>query len=43
MFVDVHRALLMSVVVTLVAHVGFGAVKGRFTGVLMVRSALQTG
>ncbi len=39
---DAHRALRLSMVVTLVALAVFGAIKGRFTGVSMVRSALQT-
>ena len=41
-FADVHRALIVSVVVTLVSPVVFGAIKGRFTGVPIIRSALQT-
>ncbi len=39
---DAHTALLLSVVVTLVALIIFGGVKGSFTGVPVVRSALQT-
>ena len=39
---DAHRALRLSVAVTLVALAIFGAVKSRFTGVPMVRGALQT-
>lgn len=39
---DAHRALGVSVTVTLVSLLAFGAVKGRFTGVSMVRSGLQT-
>jgi vacuolar iron transporter family protein len=39
---DAHRALSISIAVTLAALLGFGAVKGRFTGVSMVRSGLQT-
>lgn len=39
---DAHRALRLSVVITLVALAIFGAVKGRFTGVPVLRSALQT-
>ncbi|HEV2436253.1 MAG TPA: VIT1/CCC1 transporter family protein [Verrucomicrobiae bacterium] len=39
---DAHRALGVSVTVTLVSLLVFGAVKGRFTGVSMVRSGLQT-
>jgi VIT1/CCC1 family predicted Fe2+/Mn2+ transporter len=35
-------ALLLSVVLTLVALLVFGFVKGRFTGTRPVRSALQT-
>lgn len=41
-FADAHRALDVSVGVTLLALGGFGAVKGRFTGAPMLRSALQT-
>jgi VIT1/CCC1 family predicted Fe2+/Mn2+ transporter len=37
-----HRALLISVAVTLVALFAFGYVKGRFTGKTPVRSAIQT-
>ena len=37
-----HSALLVSVLITLVALVIFGYVKGRFTGAPPVRSALQT-
>ncbi|MBV9128319.1 MAG: VIT1/CCC1 transporter family protein, partial [Verrucomicrobia bacterium] len=39
---DAHRALRLSVGVTLVALAVFGGIKGRFTGVPVVRSALQT-
>jgi VIT1/CCC1 family predicted Fe2+/Mn2+ transporter len=39
-FPDAHVALRLSVVVTLLAV--FGGVKGRFTGVPLLRSALQT-
>jgi VIT1/CCC1 family predicted Fe2+/Mn2+ transporter len=39
---DAHSALRLSVVVTLGALVVFGGIKGRFTGVPVVRSALQT-
>ena len=39
---DAHRALRLSVVVTLVALALFGGIKGRFTGVSVLRSALQT-
>ncbi len=39
---DAHRALLVSVVVTLVALAAFGWLKGRFTGVSPFRSGLQT-
>ena len=39
---DVQSALRLSVVVTLTALAVFGAVKGRFTGVPILRSALQT-
>lgn len=41
-FADAHRALNVSIAVTLVALLVFGAVKGRFTGAPMVRSGLQT-
>ena len=39
---DAHTALRVSVVVTLVALALFGGIKGRFTGVPVLRSALQT-
>jgi VIT1/CCC1 family predicted Fe2+/Mn2+ transporter len=39
---DAHRALNVSIAVTLVALLVFGAVKGRFTGAPMLRSGLQT-
>ncbi len=39
---DAQRALRLSVVVTLVALALFGGIKGRFTGVPVLRSALQT-
>jgi VIT1/CCC1 family predicted Fe2+/Mn2+ transporter len=39
---DAHRALRFSVAVTLVALALFGGIKGRFTGVPVIRSALQT-
>jgi vacuolar iron transporter family protein len=39
---DAHRALDVSCAVTLIALLGFGAVKGRFTGTPMIRSGLQT-
>jgi VIT1/CCC1 family predicted Fe2+/Mn2+ transporter len=41
-FADAHRALWVSVGVTLAALLVFGAVKGRFTGTSMLRSGLQT-
>jgi vacuolar iron transporter family protein len=41
-FADAHRALDVSITVTLLALLGFGAVKGRFTGAPMLRSGLQT-
>src|ERR1019366_3760175 len=41
-FADVHRALNVSIAVTLIALLVFGAVKGRFTGTPMIRSGLQT-
>jgi VIT1/CCC1 family predicted Fe2+/Mn2+ transporter len=39
---NVHRALLLSAFVTLIALTLFGGIKGRFTGVPVFRSALQT-
>ena len=39
---DAHNALKISISVTLAALLGFGAVKGRFTGAPMLRSGLQT-
>ena len=39
---DARAALRVSVVVTLIALALFGAIKGRFTGVPMLRSGLQT-
>jgi VIT1/CCC1 family predicted Fe2+/Mn2+ transporter len=39
---DAHVALRLSVVVTLIALAVFGGVKGRFTGVPVLRSGLQT-
>lgn len=39
---DVFRALLVSIVFTLLALLVFGFVKGRFTGTKPIRSALQT-
>jgi VIT1/CCC1 family predicted Fe2+/Mn2+ transporter len=39
---DAHRALVISIAVTLLSLLIFGAVKGRFTGVSMLRSGLQT-
>jgi VIT1/CCC1 family predicted Fe2+/Mn2+ transporter len=41
-FADAHCALNVSIVVTLVALLVFGAVKGRFTGAPMIRGGLQT-
>jgi VIT1/CCC1 family predicted Fe2+/Mn2+ transporter len=41
-FPDIHRALDVSVLLTLMALGVFGAIKGRFTGTPMIRSALQT-
>lgn len=41
-FNEAHRALLVSICVTLVALGVFGAIKGRFTGVPAIRSGLQT-
>lgn len=42
LFPDAHVALRLSVIVTLIALAVFGGVKGRFTGVPLLRSALQT-
>lgn len=42
LFPDAHVALYYSVGLTIVALLVFGAVKGHFTGVPLVRSALQT-
>ncbi len=42
LFGDAHRALQVSVAVTLIALIVFGAVKGRFTGTPMIRSGFQT-
>ncbi len=39
---NAHSALRLSVVVTLVALAIFGGIKGKFTGVPVIRSALQT-
>jgi VIT1/CCC1 family predicted Fe2+/Mn2+ transporter len=39
---DAHSALRLSVAVTLAALAVFGGIKGRFTGVPVLRSALQT-
>jgi VIT1/CCC1 family predicted Fe2+/Mn2+ transporter len=39
---DAHRALILSASVTLIALALFGGIKGRFTGVPVLRSALQT-
>jgi VIT1/CCC1 family predicted Fe2+/Mn2+ transporter len=39
---DVHRALWLSVIVTLIALAVFGGVKARYTGVPILRGALQT-
>ncbi len=41
-FADAHRALVMSIAVTLVSLAVFGGVKGRFTGTPVVRSGLLT-
>jgi VIT1/CCC1 family predicted Fe2+/Mn2+ transporter len=41
-FADAHRALWVSVGVTLVALGIFGGIKGKFTGAPVVRSGLQT-
>jgi VIT1/CCC1 family predicted Fe2+/Mn2+ transporter len=42
LFADAHRALDVSIGVTLIALIVFGAVKGRFTGTPMIRSGFQT-
>ena len=39
---DTHQALQLSVVVTLISLAVFGGVKGRFTGVSLIRSGFQT-
>jgi VIT1/CCC1 family predicted Fe2+/Mn2+ transporter len=39
---DAHTALKLSVIVTLASLAIFGGIKGRFTGVPVLRSALQT-
>jgi VIT1/CCC1 family predicted Fe2+/Mn2+ transporter len=39
---DIHHALLLSACVTLIALALFGGVKGRFTGVPVIRAAVQT-
>ena len=39
---ELHRALIFSVVCTGIALAAFGAVKGRLTGINMMKSALQT-
>ena len=41
-WVDLSSELLVSVVVTLIALLVFGALKGRFTGTAPLRSGLQT-
>ena len=41
-FAEAHRALWVSVGVTLVALAVFGGIKGRFTGTPVIRSGLQT-
>jgi VIT1/CCC1 family predicted Fe2+/Mn2+ transporter len=41
-FSEAHRALWVSIVVTLAALGIFGGIKGRFTGVPVLRSGLQT-
>jgi len=41
-FTDAHRALWVSVGVTLVALGIFGGIKGKFTGAPVIRSGLQT-
>jgi len=42
LFTDAHSALRLSEAVTLLALAVFGGIKGRFTGVPVLRSALQT-
>jgi vacuolar iron transporter family protein len=42
LFPDTHVALRISIVVTLMALLVFGAVKGYFTGTALARSAVQT-
>jgi vacuolar iron transporter family protein len=39
---SIHEALMLSVMMTTVALLVFGAIKGQFTGLNMARSALQT-
>ena len=39
---DAHSALRLSVIVTVAALALFGGIKGRFTGVPILRSAIQT-
>jgi len=39
---ELHRALIYSVVLTGIALAIFGAVKGKLTGISMVKSAVQT-
>jgi VIT1/CCC1 family predicted Fe2+/Mn2+ transporter len=39
---DVNLALIYSVIVTLIALFGFGAIKGHFTGVQPLRGGMQT-
>ncbi len=39
---SVHTALMISIIVTLIALIVFGYVKGHFTGACPLRSALQT-
>lgn len=41
-FSEAHRALWVSICVTLAALAIFGGIKGRFTGVPVIRSGLQT-
>ncbi len=42
LFAQIHTALIVSVIATLVALFIFGFVKGHFTGVAPLRSAAQT-
>lgn len=39
---DIKTALMVSVIVTIIALLGFGAIKGYLTGVSVIKSSLQT-